>query len=72
MLEHIYLKFDNDNIAKLKSMLKKAINYKVWFIALTTIKDIDALIPATDFLVSLNVMDVDKTLLIHSVVRYAD
>ena len=72
-LEKIYLSFNNECIAKLKSILKRAINYRYWFEVLIKVRQnggVGANFGAIDYILSLKVMDADKTLLIYAAVGY--
>lgn len=67
------MNFNNDSISKLKTILKKFMNYKYWFTALKQLQaagNFNDSIAIIDYLVSLQVMDADKTLLLYSMVVY--
>ncbi len=70
-LEVVYLKFDAETITKLRNTLKKFMNYKYWLLGLSKVRTLAS--PAAGFIIfnyllSLPVMDMDKTLLSYSLV----
>lgn len=70
-MEKVYLKFDADTITKLRGTLKKFMNYKYWLLGLQKARSLSS--PEEGFLIfnyllSLGVMDMDKTLLCFSLV----